>query len=83
MVVRVTSLHAYLGSKEVINRSAPLIARIGALECLASLYLTNGRGLGSTVAETVSGAIKLIGRCASSLQGFEAPKSVSCITLCC
>ena len=64
MFARVASLQAYLASKEVVGRTAPELARIGALEALASLCLTNGQQLGSSIAETAASAIKLVARCA-------------------
>lgn len=66
VVARVASLQDYLASKEVVNRTAPELGRTGALECLASICLTNGTRLGPTISRTVASAIKLIGRCAAA-----------------
>lgn len=71
VVPRATSLQDYLTSKEVVNRTAPQLARVGALECLASLCLTNGTRLGPTIARTVASAIKLIGRRATTSEAHQ------------
>lgn len=59
---RVASLQGYLASKEVVNRTAPELGRIGALECLAALCLTNGNQLASSIPEIITGATRLLGR---------------------
>ena len=60
---RVAALQGYLASKEVVNRTAPELGRVGALECLAALCLTNGNQLASSIPEIITGATRLLGRC--------------------
>lgn len=62
MFARVANLQSYLATREVVNRTTPELARVGAMECLATLCLANGSQLGSSIAETVNSAIRLIGR---------------------
>ena len=71
---RVAALQGYLASKEVVNRTAPELGRVGALECLAALCLTNGNQLASSIPEIITGAIRLLSRfvcfCASRLRSL-------------
>jgi hypothetical protein len=55
---RVSSLQLFLGTREAASRETSPDIRLGALECMAALYYSQGRSLAIGVQETVTQAMK-------------------------
>ncbi len=63
LYARISSLQGFLSTKEALARTVSELSRIGALDALASLSLTFGGQLGSSMPESVSIAAKHCYRC--------------------
>lgn len=59
-----SSLQAFLGSKEATSRAAEELARVGCLQCLGALCFAHGQRLGSSLPESLALALKFVGRSA-------------------
>eukprot|EP00884_Botryococcus_braunii_P001693 jgi/Botrbrau1/11524/Bobra.0393s0003.2 len=58
---RISSLQAFLGSKDAAGRGEET-ARLGCLQCLAALCFAHGQRLGSSLPESLALAIKYVGK---------------------
>ncbi|CAL8466413.1 g5949 [Coccomyxa elongata] len=72
---RVASLQTFLGSKEALNRSLPVPARLGALQALAALACGHGRSLASVAPESLALGAKHAAR------QSEAPVRIAALQL--
>lgn len=64
---RVSSLQLFLGTKEAFSKETSEDIRLGALECMASLYYSQGRFLSIGVNETTQLAVKYCTKCVVGL----------------
>lgn len=59
---RVSSLQLFLGTREALSPATGEDVRLGALECMAALYRSQGRSLAIGVLETAQLAAKYLAR---------------------